>query len=676
MASGDPHVADVNGLELLFGGSLVEQLGSQLYPSATATVAELISNAWDADAAHVWVDIPFDTWHEGGELVVIDDGHGMTLEMARDAYLVVGRKRRQASGSEESEGGRKLHGRKGIGKLAAFGTAGILECTTLRDGELTAFRLDYDAIRQRDPSEAYQVEPVVHRDPLVNPESGQPLDHGSRIVLKDLRGKRRPNQGQFLESMSRRFAVSEMETRINGATLTRFDLPVQFRFPRDGAPDGVEADGEWAVEELADGRQIRWWIGFTEKPLREEYLQGISILTHGKMAQRPFKFESAQGTTGQLGLEYLVGEFEAEWLDEGVDVDGDVIQSNRDQLQLEDERLQPLLERGRERLKWALSKRNEMRRDQAVEGFEESPALEELFAGYTSSERRRLKAIAKNAAAFPEMDEEGLLELMQQVVDSREDRVVRELMERIEAEGDDFQTRMWPLVREFGLIDARRTYSLIEARLATIDRLRRALEHGALEVPEIHEIVKRNTWLLDPRWESLGDEIDLERLVEYEPRREPGSGRFLDYLFGLAPVAPASLDQIIVVEIKRGTDSEGRINRANRDEVYKFSDYVNEVKRHYADATSEPPRIRGLMISNGYTQQGNTTRRTQEQTTDPKLEFKTWESVIEETERLHVAWLNVAQGRGRSEGIVVTEEQDGEDVPQTLDARDSQAPSS
>ena len=39
--------------ELRFIGALVEHLGSQLYPSATETVAEFISNAWDADATNV-----------------------------------------------------------------------------------------------------------------------------------------------------------------------------------------------------------------------------------------------------------------------------------------------------------------------------------------------------------------------------------------------------------------------------------------------------------------------------------------------------------------------------------------------------------------------------------------------------------------------------------------------
>lgn len=63
------------------------------------------------------------------------------------------------------------------------------------------------------------------------------------------------------------------------------------------------------------------------------------MLARQKMAQRPFKFERSQGTTAQLGMEYLVGEVEADWLDQGSDIESDFIQSNRDQLQVEDARL-------------------------------------------------------------------------------------------------------------------------------------------------------------------------------------------------------------------------------------------------------------------------------------------------------------------------------------------------
>lgn len=97
-------------LELKFLGALVEQLGAQMYPSATATIAELISNAWDAYAKNVWVEIPLgEPWTEDFKIVVLDDGHGMTRAEAADQYLVVGRKRRMEGNSDRSPGGRLLH---------------------------------------------------------------------------------------------------------------------------------------------------------------------------------------------------------------------------------------------------------------------------------------------------------------------------------------------------------------------------------------------------------------------------------------------------------------------------------------------------------------------------------------------------------------------------------------
>ena len=69
-------------------------------------------------------------------------------------------------------------------------------------------------------------------------------------------------------------------------------------------------------------------------------------------------FERAQGVRGQLGQEYVVGEVVAEWLDTGVDIEDDLILTNRDQLQLEDDRLEELLDWGRRRLNWALGQRD------------------------------------------------------------------------------------------------------------------------------------------------------------------------------------------------------------------------------------------------------------------------------------------------------------------------------
>ncbi len=468
-----PVVGPNEQLVLRFGGSLVEQLGAQLYPSVTATVAELISNAWDADAKNVWITIPFDDdWRDGSEITVLDDGHGMTRTAAQHAYLIVGRRRRTVHG-DRSEGGRPVHGRKGIGKLAAFGTAGYLECATMRDGVFTVFGLDYDTLRQMSPDEDYPVEDIVDPAPLVDP-SGASMPSGTRITLTQLRMKRQISKDTFMASMARRFAIKDMKVFINGDLLPRFSIPLQYRFPSDAVPDGVTVDEDgWGTETLPDDpekRQVRWWIGFTEKPLTEGDMQGISILARDKMAQRPFKFERAAGTTAQLGQEYLVGEVQADWLDDGADVETDYIQSNRDQLQLEEPNLAPLLEWGRRRLTWALRRRQDMRGDAEAAAASKNTELVDLLDPFTAREKRAFFGVAAKLSRVPEIEQDQVAKIMRSVIDSRSEvQELGEMTERIEEEDDPVQERMWSLVAEFGLIDARRLASVIEARLATIE---------------------------------------------------------------------------------------------------------------------------------------------------------------------------------------------------------------
>ena len=639
------RVATSEPLKLRFLGALVEQLGAQMYPSATSTVAELISNAWDADAHNVWVTIPFGpSWREQGEIMVLDDGHGMTRDQAQQRYLQVGRKRRLEDNGRSS-GGRLVHGRKGIGKLAAFGTAQVLDCHTVSDGKAIAFRLDYDAIRNSPSGIDYIVQEFSTPPPLLDPTRAV-LYSGTSIKLTRLRLKRAISQTQFMRSMSRRFSIDQTEMRvfINDNRLNRFDMDLDISFPKDQTPDNtvvVDAQG-WGMENLQSGKAVRWWIGFTPKPLQAEYLRGISITARGKLVQRPFMFERSQGVEGQLGQEYVVGEVEADWLDDGTDIEDDLIQSNRDQLQLEDDRVQELLEWGRRRLNWALSQRARIRRE-ASEKTIQAPDILELISEFTATEQRILGEIAQKASKIGDPEPQEVHDFMVEVVNGYKDRAVRELIERVQFEDEGFQSNFWGLVREFSLIDARKNYSIITARLETIDRLEAAIKAGATEVPEIHGVVREFPWLLDPRWSLLGDEINLEDLsINYSPMEDTETGDQIDFLFALQPQSPAPADEILVVEIKRGVKKNGMVHRVSRDEVHKFNDYVVEIQDYYSRNTVAPS-IYGLMIADNYSRQADLTRRNLEQNRDIKVEFRTWEAVIAKTRNLHTSWLEVTR---------------------------------
>src|SRR5438105_845805 len=106
-------------LTMRYAGGLVRHLGLSMYRGAVPALAELVSNAWDADATIVDIEIPFGVGLKDQRIRVVDDGRGMTWDEVQKAYLVVGRDRRKTDG-DKTPSGRLVMGRKGLGKLAGF----------------------------------------------------------------------------------------------------------------------------------------------------------------------------------------------------------------------------------------------------------------------------------------------------------------------------------------------------------------------------------------------------------------------------------------------------------------------------------------------------------------------------------------------------------------------------
>src|SRR4051812_44591663 len=108
----DPTSTD---LVLKFDPHTIEHLGSNMYSRLPNAVAELVANAYDADANEIQVRI-----RGSGEdqlIVVEDDGHGMSRDDVRDKYLRIGRNRRGNAPTAKSESGlRTVSGKKGLGK--------------------------------------------------------------------------------------------------------------------------------------------------------------------------------------------------------------------------------------------------------------------------------------------------------------------------------------------------------------------------------------------------------------------------------------------------------------------------------------------------------------------------------------------------------------------------------
>lgn len=100
--------------------SVLNHLGRNLYRSFPTVIGEAISNAWDANAKNVWIEVDRDN----NKFWIKDDGVGMDSDDFKGKFLKVGYSKRTKGGMTSPEPFlRPYIGNKGIGKLALLSCA-------------------------------------------------------------------------------------------------------------------------------------------------------------------------------------------------------------------------------------------------------------------------------------------------------------------------------------------------------------------------------------------------------------------------------------------------------------------------------------------------------------------------------------------------------------------------
>lgn len=116
--------------------AILELLGPSLYTNIYYVLAELIANAYDADAHNVYII------ETGDSIIVEDDGIGMSYEAGGvKKFLSVAKETRLTEDDSFSPSGRPRMGRKGIGKLAALAVSENVNVLTIFGEEKSGFVL-------------------------------------------------------------------------------------------------------------------------------------------------------------------------------------------------------------------------------------------------------------------------------------------------------------------------------------------------------------------------------------------------------------------------------------------------------------------------------------------------------------------------------------------------------
>ena len=129
-------------LRFTVDAALISRLGRELVGKQETAVAELIKNAFDADATFVKLYFN-DVDSPGGELKVVDDGAGMDRDSLRTGFMRLSTDDKVKS--PVSPGfSRTRAGRKGIGRFAVQRLGELLTLTTQVEDSDQAWRLEID----------------------------------------------------------------------------------------------------------------------------------------------------------------------------------------------------------------------------------------------------------------------------------------------------------------------------------------------------------------------------------------------------------------------------------------------------------------------------------------------------------------------------------------------------
>jgi hypothetical protein len=558
-------MAKARNLTMKFAGRFIDLLGQQMYGGPVPAVAELIANAWDADADKVEVHLPEDPKADGAVIIVRDYGIGMTFEEVNEFYLSLGYERRGRGDRTAKK--RLVMGRKGIGKLAGFGIAENLVIRSVKDGHLVQFTLNYTSLRKRKILDGFAIAPEIDE------ASKEPS--GVTVTFQNLKYAKRIDVDDFRRRMGRRFALQtdRMSILVNRKPLSKDALDFEHRIPAKV--------GEWEEEDFPQGK-IKYWFGFLKSPIDEPELRGISIFARERTAQMtPFFFNLSGGINGQVGLEYLTGQLKADFLDESEDC----IATDRQTVNWQFETARALEEWGQKKLKELCNDWKKRRRDLKTEAFRHDYSdLFERIEHLPSQEREDVITSLDRIADIERIDEKDFQVIAVSLLAGVERESVKKIIRKINAADDKALAELVTAVKEWDIISAVSTAEVVAGKIEIINKFQALIQNRTKEKApkgqiDMQSFVRDYPWLLGQQFEHLMpaefhhehgvdkwiEEVLQETDKEYR-REDEKEGKRFDLL------CIKNDHQVVILELMRPGEP------ADYDHVMRLNRYVTRIE--------------------------------------------------------------------------------------------------
>lgn len=316
--------SQIKQMELPFkvNTAVVSHLSLGLYRNFARAIKELISNSYDAGATEVKIKLDLDK----GEIIVRDNGRGMSLEEIQNKFLTIGYV--TPSSDKADELGRKRIGTFGIGCLSVFPYCDTVHVITKKrdSDELIELDIDTHCFFTGVPAdiEKERAKCTIHRSdlPKKDGETIISLKGIKQHLIKELRQK----GGSGWSSIDKFSGFEKFKW-----TLSQY-APIQFSSEHEElhdffsnskiVPMRLWLDGKELFRNVPEGTeilekgeekfgnvQVKYVIGTSKKPVEPQEARGLQVRLREIAVGLPTDFEVTK-FTGHVParLNYLSGE--------------------------------------------------------------------------------------------------------------------------------------------------------------------------------------------------------------------------------------------------------------------------------------------------------------------------------------------------------------------------------
>jgi hypothetical protein len=655
-----PHLPYV----MTISRTTVNKLGIKLYDRASAVVAELIANSYDADAEHVKVEIPLNRWlatkskegqivDQGLEISVKDDGLGMEPEVINAFYLRVGTNPRDdpERGPFSPKKRRARMGRKGIGKLAPFGICKIIDVRSAGGKKTSKGYKTAHLILNYEEINAETDEPYLPK--ICQDDSTFSSETGTTIRLRDFLYRRTPDEETFHRQLAKIFGrplpdfkIEVTNTEIN-STFEIGELKIE-----------IQEETRIAVNDrplvMADGTElpVQGYVAYTSAPYRNEEAAGVRIYARGKIVASTRDFGLRAGFTGEHTLRsYLTGEISADWLDD----EEDLVHTGRQDILWDSERGEAFKNWGQALLRELGKKSWTPMRQKAYRVFLEKSNLEsevkKRFASDPETAQAAMelgKAIGQIASIEQLEDAEYVQRLREIVLTTAPHKMWVDTLKQVtELPVDSNLDQVVALLGNAKLAETSSMGQIALERVDVITTLERVLEKNpATKEDVLQGLLEQAPWTVHPEWTVLQANKPFENLrsaferwykMKYNMeittkvvpnKKEPD--------FVMLPFSGS----IEIVEIKR---SGHKLTNDEFTRIVGYYDAMEGFMKENPEFRMEFPRTHVWLICDGISLSRNNELAFNALMNDNALSRRTWEELLGRTKRANQAFLDQHQ---------------------------------